>query len=163
MCRVSYDQASQVQEPWLTIHILASIGTLILATLKIVLHWGWIAAVTHKVFTAPTAPAVRPAPLPPAPPGSGQLSRAQFLKVAGLGCAASLLALTQAVNDLQPTETAAANTELASQTSQASSSSLTSASQACSVRCDRRCSYPGHCHDYVDTNNNGRCDHGECA
>ena len=46
-------------ESWLTIHILASIGTPILVTLKIVLHWRWIAAVTVKFL----------ARRPPRPPG----------------------------------------------------------------------------------------------
>jgi len=32
----------------------------------------------------------------------------------------------------------------------------------CRVRCDRRCSYPGHCRKYTDSNSNGRCDWGEC-
>ncbi len=164
-------------ESWLTIHILASIGTLILVTLKIVLHWRWIAAVTRKVFSPSPAPAASPAPVAPAPPRSGQLSRAEFIKVIGFVSAASLLALTQAVNSLAMTEAAAANTELASQTgspstssaisqtgsASTSASSLSSASQTCSLRCDRRCSYPGHCRHYEDTNNNGRCDFGECA
>jgi hypothetical protein len=38
-----------------------------------------------------------------------------------------------------------------------------SASTACMVRCDKRCSYPGHCHRYQDTNGNNLCDLGECA
>jgi hypothetical protein len=164
-------------ESWLTIHILASIGTLILVTLKIVLHWRWIAVVTRKVFSPSPAPAARPAPVAPAPSRSGQLSRAEFLKVIGFASAASLLALTQAVNSLAMTDAAAANTELASQTgssstssatirtssASASTSSLASANQSCSVRCDKRCSYPGHCHRYTDSNGNGRCDFGECA
>lgn len=32
----------------------------------------------------------------------------------------------------------------------------------CSVRCDRRCSYPGDCRRYVDQNSNRLCDLGEC-
>jgi len=32
----------------------------------------------------------------------------------------------------------------------------------CSVRCPRACSYPGSCRKYVDDNNNGKCDLGEC-
>ncbi|HSQ16931.1 MAG TPA: DUF4405 domain-containing protein, partial [Anaerolineales bacterium] len=159
-------------EPWLTIHILASIGTLILVTIKIVLHWRWIAVTTRKVFSPPPAPAARPAPVTSTPSSSGQISRAEFLKVAGFACAASLLALTQAVHALGPAETAVASTELASQasnvsaasqTSSNSGSSLNSASQTCSVRCDKRCTYPGHCHRYTDSNGNGRCDYGECA
>ena len=54
-------------ESWLTIHILASIGTLILVTLKIVLHWRWIAAVTRKVFRPSPAPAANPAPVATCP------------------------------------------------------------------------------------------------
>ena len=164
-------------ESWLTIHILASISTLILVTLKIVLHWRWIASVTRKVFRPSPAPAANPAPARPAPSGSGQLSRAEFLQVIGLSSAASVLALTQAVNSLSVTEAAVTYTALASQSgstassstaSQASSASVSSASlsiasQVCSLRCDRRCSYPWHCRHYEDANNNGRCDFGECA
>jgi hypothetical protein len=36
-------------------------------------------------------------------------------------------------------------------------------SSACTVLCDRGCSYPGNCRRYRDSNNNGRCDLGECA
>lgn len=34
---------------------------------------------------------------------------------------------------------------------------------ACTVRCNKRCSYPGQCRKYVDANRNGRCDLGECV
>jgi hypothetical protein len=49
-----------------------------------------------------------------------------------------------------------------SQSSAGVSSSASSASSACAVRCGRGCSYPGHCGRYTDTNNNSRCDFGEC-
>jgi len=152
-------------ESWLTIHILASIGTLILVTLKIVLHWRWIAAVARKLFSSPSTPAARPAPVASAPKLSGQLSRAEFLKVMGVASLASLLALTRAMDSLQPPETAIASSDLTSQVSSdsASTSNLASLDQTCSVRCDKRCSYPGHCRRYTDTNGNGRCDFGECA
>jgi len=152
-------------ESWLTIHILASIGTLILVTLKIVLHWRWIAAVTRKVFSPPPAPAARPAPVKSAPSGNGQISRAEFLKVMGVVFVGSALALTRAVTSLQTLETAAASTQLPNQTSSASASTshLVSADQTCTIRCNHRCSYPGHCHRYTDSSGNGRCDFGECA
>jgi len=35
-------------------------------------------------------------------------------------------------------------------------------SPSCVVRCNRRCSYPGRCRRYVDANQNGLCDLGEC-
>lgn len=62
----------------------------------------------------------------------------------------------------------AANLET-SGTSATSSGSYRSASgsgqssTACTVQCNRRCSFPGHCRRYVDSNGNGRCDLGECA
>mgnify|MGYP001129233380 FL=1 len=168
-------------ESWLTIHILASIGTLILVTLKIVLHWRWIASVTRKVFRPLPAPVANPAPARPASSGSGQLSRAEFLKVLCFASAASLLVITRAANGLSMMEPVATETTQstqagstassisasqisASQTSaSASSASLSGASQVCTLRCDRGCSYPGHCRYYEDSNNNGRCDFGECA
>lgn len=33
---------------------------------------------------------------------------------------------------------------------------------ACTVRCNKRCVYPGRCRRYVDKNNNKKCDLGEC-
>lgn len=33
---------------------------------------------------------------------------------------------------------------------------------ACTVRCNRGCSFPGHCRRYTDSNSNNRCDLGEC-
>ncbi len=32
----------------------------------------------------------------------------------------------------------------------------------CTYLCPKRCSYPGRCRRYTDTNDNGRCDWGEC-
>lgn len=43
-----------------------------------------------------------------------------------------------------------------------SSSLLSASATQCRVECNRRCSYPGHCRRYVDSNGNNRCDHGEC-
>jgi hypothetical protein len=36
-------------------------------------------------------------------------------------------------------------------------------SASCVSPCARGCLYPGHCHQYMDSNGNGRCDNGECA
>ncbi len=66
--------------------------------------------------------------------------------------AASLPA--QATSTPAPTATAQAAAQASLQSSSA---------QACSVRCPRGCSYPGHCRRYTDSNNNGKCDLGECA
>jgi hypothetical protein len=37
-----------------------------------------------------------------------------------------------------------------------------SQSTICQVRCPRGCSYPGQCRRYIDTNQNKKCDLGEC-
>ncbi len=37
-----------------------------------------------------------------------------------------------------------------------------SSNLACTVRCNKGCSYPGRCRRYTDSNNNQRCDLGEC-
>ena len=55
-------------------------------------------------------------------------------------------------------EAAAADTS----TSTSAASTTASAASTCSIRCGKRCSYPGHCRRYVDTNSNNRCDLGEC-
>ena len=73
-----------------------------------------------------------------------------------------------ASNTSQPTATpsAASTTESSSQSSSVSSTTDTSSqtsNTACSVRCNHRCAYPGQCRKYTDSNNNGRCDLGECA
>jgi hypothetical protein len=33
---------------------------------------------------------------------------------------------------------------------------------SCTIRCREGCSFPGRCHRYTDSNNNGLCDNGEC-
>jgi hypothetical protein len=46
---------------------------------------------------------------------------------------------------------------------ESNSSTSSSSNSSCKVRCRKACSYPGHCDRYVDTNDNGRCDLGECS
>lgn len=87
---------------------------------------------------------------------------------------AACLALLNATGNL--TDTQGAEADDAGQTDQdqaSSSGSLqtgvsglnpigSSSSNACTLQCERRCSYPGHCRRYRDTNQNNRCDYGEC-
>lgn len=49
----------------------------------------------------------------------------------------------------------------ATATHQASSAGTSTTS--CQVRCNRRCSYPGRCHRYIDTNGDNLCDNGQCV
>lgn len=67
------------------------------------------------------------------------------------------------------TETAAATSEATATATTTATATATSTAQtaasavtACRVRCNRGCSYPGHCRKYADANGNGLCDLGEC-
>jgi hypothetical protein len=64
---------------------------------------------------------------------------------------------------IQPTETvqAATQTPTVEETQSTPATSLPAESD-CTVRCPRGCSYPGHCHRYVDANKNNLCDLGDC-
>jgi hypothetical protein len=44
-----------------------------------------------------------------------------------------------------------------------SPSGSVSASQVCSIRCNKGCSFPGRCGRYTDANGNGICDNTECV
>jgi hypothetical protein len=158
---------------WLTVHIVASIITLLALVLKLGLRARWIALAARNTLAIQ-------APILPTRPVAGPVraerrtvSRREFLVVMGVSGAASLLALLQGAAGLKDLSgagaQAAAQTGLQAGSENVSSASLGSSSQAdsasstCSVRCDRGCSYPGHCRRYVDSNNNNYCDLGECA
>ncbi len=67
---------------------------------------------------------------------------------------------------VQPTatETVTVSVPTATATTQSVTQVQTYTSQttACIVRCNKHCSYPGHCRKYQDTNGNNLCDLGEC-
>jgi hypothetical protein len=79
-----------------------------------------------------------------------------------LGSAASGL---QDVNTNQDTAGQDSSTEVASsQPSQfGGSPDMSTSNQSCSIQCNRMCSYPGHCHRYIDSNGNNQCDLSECV
>jgi hypothetical protein len=161
---------------WLTVHIVASLATLALVVLKIGLHWRWIVTTARKrILPAPT----RPAPVAQVQlvAVTSQAGRRDFLRLmAGVGA----LALLGGVNALgglkeeqaeasvdtpdvlqQATAPSTASRRMRGNASSAAGSS-DSTSSTCQVQCNRRCSYPGHCRRYTDSNGNGRCDLGEC-
>jgi hypothetical protein len=154
---------------WLSVHITASIVTLCVVVLKLALHWRWIVSTTRSVFAEPVQPAMQTVPVP-VQPGSRQMSRKEFLRVMGVVGVSSFLALTSAsaslkmLQDSENTASAQEEVSIASTSvGAASSSSSTTNSAACTVRCNHRCSYPGHCQKYTDSNDNGLCDLGECV
>jgi hypothetical protein len=75
---------------------------------------------------------------------------------------ASAVKTATAVPSVAPTATPTATVSASAQTGSALSPSVGTTSRQCVVRCNKGCSYPGRCRRYVDTNNNRRCDLGEC-
>jgi hypothetical protein len=168
---------------WLNIHITISIATLMILLLKLVFHWRWIVRTTRKIWAEPVMKPARNPAVQPAKVSSGHMGRREFLQVMCIVGAASFLALANAskslaktvasietfatdeVDTAETTVTEDNNTQSNSNsvTSSNRSSSSSSSSSRCTARCRKNCSYPGHCHDYVDVNNNGRCDLGECV
>lgn len=135
---------------WRSLHVIASLLMLGLLVVKIGLHARWIVATARdRVFVWPR----------PSPAAATNHGRRDFLKLMGAVGVVSVIALTRAAGSLAQDQAESTDETTAyAQTTTAGSSSA----QACTVRCGRRCSYPGHCRRYTDTNNNGRCDLGEC-
>ena len=156
---------------WLNIHITISIATLVTLLLKLAVHWRWIARATRKIRAKPVKAPVQNAVKQPARVRSSRMGRREFLQVMGIVGAASFLALANASKSLaetvattEATTTEEVNTQAVSNPANRSNPSISSSSSSsCTVRCRKACSYPGHCHHYVDTNNNNRCDLGECS
>ncbi len=62
----------------------------------------------------------------------------------------------------EPTETVAVE-PLQVQPVVVESSTSQQSAATCTVRCNKGCSYPGHCRKYTDSNGNNLCDLGECV
>ena len=146
---------------WRNVHVLASVATLALVVAKIGLHWRWIVSVARRrIFPAPALArqmgVAQPAPV------AAQIGRRDFVRLmAGVG-AVALLAGVNALAGSDGVRAAASASRASGGTQAQTATSTTNTSSACTIRCGRRCSYPGHCRKYTDSNNNGRCDLGEC-
>ncbi len=177
-------------EFWRVNHILFSTATLILAALKLILHWRWIIATMRKLNTIqPGLRANVPSVQVPASPAL--MCRRQFLGVAGVIGAGTLVAVNSAVKSMdlledsrtsvsaqekstsppapQATPGAVSTSTPVSEdptstlaTPITSPATVTVTPTSCIVRCNRHCSYPGQCRRYIDLNNNRLCDNGEC-
>jgi hypothetical protein len=108
-------------ETWLDIHIYSSIATLLLAVLKVGLHWRWIVKTAGKIFK----PAPRPVPqvLAPVPQTAG-VSRRDFLVTMGLVGLGSALAISNVLPALKKVE---ASTEVAQSSDPTSTTAVTQA------------------------------------
>ena len=128
----------------------------------------------------------------PIPVNRQRVDRRQFLVLMGVVGGASVLAASNVlakVKDVQsasvsqltngveqaaitiptaaPTAEATTASVVGSTTPASTATALTQvaaipSSQSCTVSCPRGCSYPGHCRRYIDSNNNNKCDLGEC-
>ena len=85
-------------EPWLTVHIAASIGTLAATVLKLGLHWRWIVTVGKGLVARPSSLG-RPVAQRPAT-GARRMDRRAFLGVMGAIGVPSALALSNAMKGL---------------------------------------------------------------
>ena len=157
-----FDLALTNYATWKSLHVIASIGTLAAVVIKLGLHWRWIVA-TARRYILPQPP--QPAPIP----ATNGLGRREFLRLMGGVSVFAAIAAGSAVDALQQTAATTAVTGSASAQSQTMSQSTATtgtpsqSASSCTGQCNRRCSYPGHCRRYTDSNNNGRCDLGECA
>lgn len=160
---------------WLMIHILVSISTLLALLVKLGLHWRWISKTTKDIFSQSVLSPVTPMNLQPVLAKRGSMERRDFLKVMGVVAGGSLIALMSATKSLAALQTGEAVTVSQSETSNTDQWFFTNSgvpqsdgmdsgtNGSCSIQCGKRCSYPGHCRRYTDSNNNNRCDFGECA
>lgn len=173
---------------WSDVHIIASIATMGLIVLKIGVHWKWIVNTARRSVFGPEVPGRGESPTRPA--ASAALSRRDFVRLMGLAGVGAVFAVSRAASGLQVLQAGAAALDDASQVTDTAGSAGTSSGTtggtsgdtssgttgdaaggtsdsgstgACTVRCNRGCSYPGHCRRYTDSNGNGKCDFGECV
>lgn len=145
---------------WKSLHVIASISTLAAVVVKIGLHWRWIVSTARRYILPKAAPApeVKAAP-------ANALGRREFLRLMGGVSTVAVIATIGAVDALKTSVAAAATqtTNATTTTGTTQNTANTQASTSCVVRCNKGCSYPGHCRRYVDSNGNGKCDLGECT
>ena len=157
---------------WSNVHVAASIITLLIVVVKIGLHWRWIVKTAQQFFSVPDAPMTNALPLRPVT-ASARMDRRSFLMLMGAVSLPAILAISRVMDGEQAALAVTTSREQATvysssqsttqQTSSAlSQSSANASSTACTIRCNKGCSYTGRCRRYVDTNKNNRCDMGEC-
>jgi hypothetical protein len=152
---------------WLRVHIVVSISTLSLLAVKLGLHWRWIARLAQRIWSEQDTVPQGTLAKQPVRANASRLDRREFLQVmsvVGIASTIAFLSASMSLADVGGTTEVTDLTDASSSigSASASGSSGSSGSSGCTVRCRRACSYPGHCPRYVDSNNNGICDLGEC-
>jgi hypothetical protein len=175
---------------WTHVHLMVSVFTLLLAAVKLLLHWRWVAAsVRQFVFSRASMPIDARDPQRPGYP----VGRRDFLKLTGILGAASAVTIhgmidkslrasnSSSITDQpgdgnpQPSATAASPLQTSDQNPDPPAPvpapleaiptpdpPAMELTYSCTVRCPNGCVYPGQCRRYTDSNHNGRCDNGEC-
>ncbi len=151
---------------WSNVHVAASIITLLIVVVKMGLHWRWVVKTAQQFFSIPDAPASAALPLQPVT-ASARMNRRSFLMLMGAVSLPAVLAIGHVLDGRPAALTEVTNQEQvtlgrSSQSATQPTSSGNASSTACTIRCNKGCSFPGHCRRYVDTNRNNRCDLGEC-
>jgi len=151
---------------WRNVHVATSIVILLIVVVKLGLHWRWIVKTAQQLFSVPAAPVIGTRPMQPVTV-SGRMDRRSFLMLMGAVSLPAILAISHVLDGGQAVVAEVANQQqvtLASSSQSATqpTSSANASSTVCTIRCNKGCSYPGHCRRYVDTNKNNRCDLGEC-
>ena len=177
---------------WWMVHVISAVTTLFTLMIKLILHRKWIVNVAEtRIFGRRVNPQPAAIPVPAASRvnrreflkmsavlgagafvGASQIHNVMERVIVGQAAAAASTAAVEAqpvdqnVNLVtsNPTSapTAAPTVIPTAVPTQASAASNQNSSASCSVRCPRKCSFPGHCRRYTDSNNNGKCDLGEC-
>lgn len=117
-------------EVWLDIHIYSSIATLLLAVLKVGLHWRWIVKTAARIFNP--APKHNPQVLTPAPQAA-TVSRRDFLVTMGLVGVGSAIAISNVLPSLKRVDAASTlveTTDAAEATTATLAQPTTAATQA---------------------------------
>jgi len=151
---------------WRTIHVGASLLTLLLTVVKLGLHWRWIVSVAKSIFTRPGAQPQTA--ITTAIPVTRLVSRREFNRVMTVVGVSSAVALAQGIKSLSQQNETVSTTSNATTATTVPVATLSSVSESASNNsqaslCPRGCSFPGRCRRYTDANNNGRCDLGESA
>jgi hypothetical protein len=170
-------------EVWRYLHVLISIGSLIILLVKLILHWKCISGTARQLFhRKPAAQAQLVTSLQCE--DAKIISRREALRTVGAISLAGAFVLVKAITSLKIPElegnqleeqtdsrirsaedypVSVASEQNAQSTPIATSVPSTNQTTSdCTVRCPNGCSYPGRCRRYSDGNKNGRCDLGEC-
>jgi hypothetical protein len=93
-------------EAWVRVHVFASIGTLLVAVIKIGLHWRWIVTQAGKIFKPASVNQGKRLP----EPHPRAISRRQFLVTMGMVSLGSAIAISNVLPRIRPVKSFSGDT-----------------------------------------------------